>query len=177
MVSLLLLALGAEPPDLVRLPTGSVPVDGSCPGAQVEPEGAGHCCWRGQVWNVEGQSCVGSADCPPGTTIGVDGCFAAADVSAPAPKTVHWSELQVKRRVSPASPPADDWGTRTEVRCVMRVTVDPEGTPTSAEPKDCPAPFDLAARAALLEWRFYPPPPREGSPGDRAFDISVNFRR
>lgn len=156
MVTLLLAALAAEPPPLVRIPTGAAPVEGACPSGQVEVEGAGRCCWPGQRWDATGTSCLGDATCPPDTQPAPEGCYAHVDVVPPKPKVVHWTELKLKSKVNPTSPPRSAYQGAEQVRCSMRIHVDPTGTPTSVEPTDCAEPFAAAAQEAMLRWRYYP---------------------
>jgi hypothetical protein len=163
-------------------------------GRSIGPLTEGHCCWPGQVWR--GDACLGAptvcpgglgqkgfdcvpANCePPLAWVDGQGCR-YPEVPATGPvKTVHWSEIQVSRRVNPEPPPAELWGGETEVSCEVRFRISSTGAIEDVVPKSCPLPFFEYARPALLEWSFYPPPQRpEDPPASVSFAIKVMFRR
>ncbi|MBM4365862.1 MAG: hypothetical protein FJ102_06570 [Deltaproteobacteria bacterium] len=85
--------------------------------------------------------------------------------------SVHWSEVQLKRRVTPKWPV--DPRRRHEVSCVIGLEIDEEGVPTSVTRRDCPDPFFAAAEEAAMQWRWYPIQP---DPVAVHFDINFAFR-
>ncbi len=79
--------------------------------------------------------------------------FTDADGDVPV---VHWSEVKVKRRVSPKYPEdakSMDLGT---VRCQLRFLVDERGMPYDVRLESCPEAFHESALEAAWKWRFYP---------------------
>jgi TonB family protein len=70
-------------------------------------------------------------------------------------RSVHWTEVKVKRQVQPVYPPSAQ-AMNLEGSCTLRFIIDERGTPTSVTPTACPAPFQESALAAGAQWRFYP---------------------
>lgn len=91
-------------------------------------------------------------------------------------RAVHWSEIQVRTRVLPEIPAAMQQLGIAEANCVVRLQVDPSGTPESVTLKACPAYLQAAARDAAMQWRFYPLI-EDGQAMTAAFDLRMVFRQ
>lgn len=67
-------------------------------------------------------------------------------------RQVHWWQVQEKRLMRPQLPS----GTAVSADCTIRVTLGPDGTPTSAEAVTCPDPFLDSAVQAAMNSDWYP---------------------
>lgn len=106
---------------------------------------------------------------------GVKDGVLGGDINSVAPKVVHWSEVEVKKRVNPPFPEAAKQLGLKEESCVVRIFIDPTGTPSRVEPRKCSELFRDAAVNAGMQWRFYPL--KEGGRAISAqFDINFVFR-
>lgn len=86
-----------------------------------------------------------------GAPMGVAGGQVGQD-GAPI-RQVHWSEVQEKRRMVPRFPSGTG---AVSADCTIRVTLGPDGNPTSAEAVTCPDPFLDSAVAAAMGSAWYP---------------------
>jgi len=92
---------------------------------------------------------------------------ATATVGAPPPpsdaspfpglRTLHHSEVDVKRRVPLAYPEAAAERRLGDQRCMAWVHIDAGGTPVAVEVDGCPKVFHHPTEDALMAWRWYPP--------------------
>ncbi len=102
-------------------------------------------------------------------------CFATsspAEHAAAAPLPFHPKQLKLKRRVAPRFPLGV---TETTATCAIRVVLSDAGRPLEVEASRCSPPFAEAAEAAVLRWRWQPPPIE---PGQRAETVvGVKFQR
>lgn len=90
-------------------------------------------------------------------------------------KTVHWSEVQAKKRVAPEYPEAAKaMGLRDREDCVVRMRIGTDGLPKSVEMRACPTVFHDSARTAALQWEFYPLL-ENGQPIEAQFDLRISF--
>lgn len=89
----------------------------------------------------------------PGTSGDGDGDGGGAG----ARPTVHYSELEVRRRVLPVWPAAARGLGLGEQLCTAQLVIDATGLPTAVEVHGCPALYHPNVKRALLEWRWYPP--------------------
>jgi len=71
-------------------------------------------------------------------------------------KAVHWSEVKVKKRVTPKMPDAAKQLNMTEESCQVRFFIDEKGVPYNIKLEKCPAIFHESALEAAWKWRFYP---------------------
>ncbi len=72
-------------------------------------------------------------------------------------RVMHHSELEIKKQVQPEYPEAAKQLNLGDQRCLVKVSMDEEGVPFSADVSGCPQVFHDEARAAILKWRWYPP--------------------
>lgn len=96
---------------------------------------------------------------------------AAGAGSAPGPKTVHWSEVQVKTKTALPSiplPPGE-----SSLSCEVSITVDPTGVPSSVTTRRCDPAVFAELQPALLAWRYYP---YKGAPQGVRFAFRVTVR-
>jgi outer membrane biosynthesis protein TonB len=92
-------------------------------------------------------------------------------------RSVHWSEVQVTHREVPTYPPtAFQLGYSDNESCVLRLRIDPSGTPVSAEVRRCPEVFRGPAQEAAMRWRFVPLQ-EDGAPVSAQFDLNFVFKR
>lgn len=89
-------------------------------------------------------------------------------------RSVHWTEVKVKRQVQPSYPPAAQ-AMNLEGSCTVRFVIDERGAPTSVTPVACPAPFQESALAAAAQWRFYPMKVN-GQAQPATFQLVLRFR-
>ena len=69
---------------------------------------------------------------------------------------VPWSEVKLKKRITPKLP-EDAEALGLNGRCDVRLHVNEQGTPTLAEAtEDCVLIFQEPSETALMKWRFYP---------------------
>lgn len=85
-------------------------------------------------------------------------------------KTVHWSEVMVKKRVTPK--PLLGLEPGEFLYCTVRFHIDQKGTPTRIERRSCPAYAFSPTEQAALEWRFYP---LKGQDGPIAAQFDMRF--
>ncbi len=69
--------------------------------------------------------------------------------SATSPRTVHWSEVQAKSRVTPAS-------VGVSGDCEVTLTIDTAGKTTKVEPTNCPEVFRASVHTAAMKSTWYP---------------------
>jgi hypothetical protein len=101
-----------------------------------------------------------------------------ADVHAPTSDEstiVHWSEVSVKRRVSPKYPEEAKQYDLGEVRCELRFLIDEKGIPYEIRPESCPEMFQESALDAAWKWTFYPMK-KNGEPVKAQFVLMIVYR-
>lgn len=81
---------------------------------------------------------------------------ALAAAQARGVKRVHWSDAQVKVKKTPVFPEEAKRLGLTRSKCTAQVVVDATGLPESVTFPDCTPPYIESARAAAMEWRWYP---------------------
>jgi outer membrane biosynthesis protein TonB len=113
-----------------------------------------------------------------GVVGGVKDGVVGGQLGAPQVKRVHWSELVVKTRPTIKE---DDYPEAAkalhlpETRCVVRITVDEKGVPTSVAPSSCPEIFQDAGVKVGMRYRFYPYK-QDGKATSVYFDLTLNFK-
>jgi hypothetical protein len=114
-----------------------------------------------------------------GVTDGVPGGDPNGDpLGMPAIKRVHWSELVVKTRPvirESDYPEAAKSLHLPDTRCVVRITVDAKGVPTSVAPTNCPEVFRDAGVNVGMRYRFQPYE-IGGTATSVFFDLTLNFK-
>lgn len=89
--------------------------------------------------------------------------------------TLHHTDVQVVRRVSPVYPEiARPLGLPTS-RCKAMVTIDERGRPTRVTVSDCPEEFYDETVRSLMRWKFRPAKV-EGMPTKAQFLLHVNYK-
>ncbi|MCK6523489.1 energy transducer TonB [Myxococcota bacterium] len=106
--------------------------------------------------------------------LGGDGAGGDGDGGGGGLRSVHWTEVKVKRQVQPVYPPSAQ-AMHLEGSCALRFVIDERGVPTSVTPTACPVPFQESALAAASQWRFYPMKVN-GAPQPATFQLVIHFR-
>ncbi len=91
-----------------------------------------------------------------GVVGGVLGGVPGGQLGGPPVRAVHWSEVQVKKRVQPKMPDAAKELGLSEERCQVRFYIDEKGEPYDVRIEACPAIYQQSALEAAWGWRFYP---------------------
>lgn len=134
----------------------------------------------GQDWNVHRATVVPrpvavteAGDPAPDSAAGTTGVNPQdAKTFGPGVKTIHWSEAQFKRRVTPKSirlPPGTD-----RADCLVRVLVSPEGKPTDVSFAACPEMLRASVRDAVMASAWYP---LRGVSEPYSFELRYIFRQ
>jgi outer membrane biosynthesis protein TonB len=91
------------------------------------------------------------------------------------PRVVHYSQVEVKKRVEPTYPAAARGLGLGEQRCKVTVDIDAEGVPTRVAIDGCPKVFHPETEQAIYKWRWYPFK-SEGVKAAAQFTIMVKYR-
>jgi len=91
-----------------------------------------------------------------GVVGGVLGGVPGGQLGGPPVRAVHWSEVEVKKRVQPKMPDAAKELGLSEERCQVRFFIDEKGEPYDVRIETCPAIYQQSALEAAWGWRFYP---------------------
>lgn len=95
--------------------------------------------------------------------------------AAPCVRVFHHSELEARRKTNPEYPESARALNIGEQRCLVTVYIDEEGTPYDASVANCPSAFHEESKAAILQWRWYPP--KDGKSRVKAqTTIAINYR-
>ena len=121
---------------------------------------------------------AGPATGPPGDGLGLGKGPGTGEEAGggSGPRTVHWSEVQVRSQARPTYPrAAEALGFTTPQDCVVRLEIDTAGVPVAARVRRCNPVFAGVAVEAALAWRFYPLV-QDGAPIASQFDLNFRFR-
>ena len=91
-------------------------------------------------------------------------------------KSVHWSEVKIKREVPLKYPKAAKALNLGDQRCVVRFEIDQKGKPTKITIKKCPKVFHAVLTKSCMKWRFYPVTSESGQKVRAAFVMGVTFQ-
>jgi len=112
---------------------------------------------------------------PGGGTGSVEGSVPAGEQGGTAVRTVHWSDVRVKRRISPRYPAAAQKMKLGNINCQVRFFMDEKGHPYNILFDACPTLFHESVLAAAPEWRFYPMEV-EGKPVRAQFVLTIQLK-
>ena len=89
---------------------------------------------------------------------------------------VHWTDVKIKRQVSPKYPKAAKNLGISEENCRVRFYIDEKGKPEKIDIEACSKVFHEALTQAALQWRFYPMRSESGQKVKATFLLTVKFR-
>ena len=110
-----------------------------------------------------------------GVVGGVKDGVLGGQLGGTGPKTVHWSEVQVKTRVKPRFPEAAKQLGMKEEKCIVHIVVGVDGRAEDVTFKACPELFKASAKEAAMQWLWYPLLDA-GQPIRAQFDINFVFK-
>jgi outer membrane biosynthesis protein TonB len=98
----------------------------------------------------------------------------AEDSERPEPTRLEPQALELTKRVQPTYPPEAKALGLDRTRCLVEVTIEPDGVPSAVTAVDCPTVFHAETEQTILQWRFAPPQ-WEGEPVRARTTIGITY--